>query len=124
MALLAPPVPALLLLINEFNPKFLFQNTRVLSDFKERHILNLYKERPESEAQRKTSKPQCQPELAKLEISQQTRNLTNEQSVQSAPATMPPGHIHSFKFVFLPYYAGILYLLLNRHGYKFCKRVS
>ena len=83
----------------------------MLSDFKERHVLNLYKERPVSEAQRKTSKPLCQPELPKLDISQQTRNLSNEQSVQSAPATMPPGH--TFKFVFIPYYAGILYLLLK-----------
>ena len=72
----------------------------MLSDFKARHVLNLYKDKPVSEAQRKTSKPQCQPELPKLDISQQTRNLSNEQSVQSAPATMPPGHIHSFKFVF------------------------
>jgi len=75
------------------------RNTRVLSDFKARHVLNLYKDKPVSEAQRKTSKPQCQPELPKLDISQQTRNLSNEQSVQSAPATMPPGHIHSFKSI-------------------------
>ena len=76
---------------------FFFQNTRVLSDFKARHVLNL-----EVVAQRKTSKPPCQPELPKLDISQQTRNLSNEQSVQSAPPTMPPGH--TFKFVFIPYY--------------------
>ena len=76
---------------------FFFQNTRVLSDFKARHVLNL-----EVAAQRKTSKPPCQPELPKLDISQQTRNLSNEQSVQSAPPTIPPGH--TFKFVFIPYY--------------------
>ena len=94
----------------------------MLSDFKARHVLNL-----EVVAQRKTSKPPCQPELPKLEISQQTRNLSNEQSVQSAPPTMPPGH--TFKFVFIPYYAGIL-LSCNKidtdtdlHGYKFCKSV-
>ena len=80
----------------------------MLSDFKARHVLNL-----EVAAQRKISKPQCQPELPKLEISQQTRNLSNEQSVQSAPPTIPPGH--TFKFVFIPYYAGNLY--------NFCKRV-
>ena len=65
----------------------------MLSDFKARHVLNL-----EVAAQRKISKPACQPELPKLEISQQTRNLSNEQSVQSAPPTIPPGH--TFKFVF------------------------
>ena len=66
----------------------------MLSDFKARHVLNL-----EVAAQRKISKPPCQPELPKLEISQQTRNLSNDQSVQSAPATIPPGH--TFKFVFI-----------------------
>ena len=65
------------------------QNTRVLSDFRARH----HSQKP-SETEKKEP---CQPpELPKLDITQETRNINN-QNVQSAPAVMPPHHLHSFK---------------------------
>ena len=74
----------------------------MLNDFRARQCAQ--KPLKSSEAQKKdpvVSRSTCQPpELSKLDISQHTRNLVNEQSVQSAPATVPASHLHPFRFVF------------------------
>lgn len=77
------------------------KNTRVLNDFRARQCAQ--KPLKSSEAQKKdpvVSRSTCQPpELSKLDISQHTRNLVNEQSVQSAPATVPASHLHPFRSI-------------------------